>query len=137
MLLAGDLGSTKTNLVNCSKERMLQPVMVARYARADEGQIELLRFLHARFGHASSERVCSGNRHSEHLRLLLASGFADERMSRVLDKRYARGGSTEHAHGPQRGRGASGACAHRTSQDNGPADVPGRRRVAMETGARE
>jgi glucokinase len=50
----------------------------ADFAPADEAQIALLRFLHARFGHVSSERVCSGLGIPNLYDYLLASGFAAE-----------------------------------------------------------
>lgn len=50
----------------------------ADFAPADKGQIELLRFVHARFGHVSSERVCSGIGIPNIYDYLLASEFAVE-----------------------------------------------------------
>jgi glucokinase len=50
----------------------------ADFAPADDGQLELLRYLRARFGHVSSERVCSGIGIPNIYEYLLTSGFARE-----------------------------------------------------------
>jgi glucokinase len=50
----------------------------ADFTPADEEQMELLRFLRARFGHVSSERVCSGIGIPNISDYLFGSGFAGE-----------------------------------------------------------
>jgi glucokinase len=50
----------------------------ADFAPADDSQLDLLRYLRARFGHVSSERVCSGIGIPNIYDFLLANGFASE-----------------------------------------------------------